>query len=500
MAVSECSKCWGNDDYVSHNLRGCKKDWPFWEDQVCDRCFKVYNHDFSECKLQELILSCTECGHEGNYNTKDCQIANKNNEQHVRQWTKVKYEQAKGVKASKQIRSTTASSSRQPATSIPGSSQQMSLPMHQRTNPSSSNASGSRLQPALKIRPIGLKRIFPSDLTTPFLQLPFRSEPGRPLQILANFFKVELVPNSVFHKYRIHLGEERSKDVKKAEVKRALIWKLLHVQRPPPQGVNFVSDYYSCVYSDRPLYEDFDHDIHKAWLVPHRLSPIPGEAPAVMKTTVADNQPTVAGYFPDEDIRALNVVTWKNINNPDVFSGGVNGKKFYPDLFSQARPLTLNQTKVYILSRGYFSSPSELHSRSWRCQERFSTNIDPRQAKTPPGNVRRRSTGSPKEKKTSHHLRLHWDSRQSQLPKNEEDPSQGGLNVFRYMKDRYVEWQPVKGLIDPQFTEDIVKAAEQSAQEYKESLETSCRPSVSADPLFSVTAYLGVDTFLYQAK
>ena len=67
---------------------------------------------------------------------------------------------------------------------------------------------------------------------------------------------------------------------------------------------------------------------------------------------------TAAQYHSDDDIRILNMISWKNINHPLFFGGGIVKKKFYPDPFSSAVPMYKpgETTPVYVVTRGYFSS------------------------------------------------------------------------------------------------------------------------------------------------
>jgi len=67
---------------------------------------------------------------------------------------------------------------------------------------------------------------------------------------------------------------------------------------------------------------------------------------------------TVAQYHSDDDIRILNMISWKNINNLLFFGGGIVKKTFYPDPFSSAVPMYKpgETTPVYVVTRGYFSS------------------------------------------------------------------------------------------------------------------------------------------------
>lgn len=198
-------------------------------------------------------------------------------------------------------------------------------------------------------------------------------EIARPVNAVANFFQVKYKDQSAkCHRYKIELGPIFGKPVKKVETKKALIWKLLNVQRPPL--VPFASDYCQYVVSKGPLYQAFTDHHSSAYSVPHRRTPREGEQPERLATIfycegeckasdmveyfnsiLAVPRVGLAGYRPEKDLHTLNIISWTNINNLNSFGGGLHGKKFYPEDFSRASPLG-NADSPYLVSRGFFTS------------------------------------------------------------------------------------------------------------------------------------------------
>jgi hypothetical protein len=253
---------------------------------------------------------------------------------------------------------------------------------------SSSNTQGQqnatdpteRRETTLQIRISNIKRptLSAEDQEKPkwasekFDEVPYSQNVIRDLHIVTNFLKVSFRPgNYTLHKYRIQLGRIDNRAVTKAEVKRALIKKLLHIQRPPI--VPFASDYLEFVISVGPLYPEFTSTALCAYDVPHLRSAPAGQQPIQMDTIFwfdgrfekdkllnyfeySSNVPASAmvGYLPDQEVRNLNVLSWNHISDDRTFIGGRSGKKFYAGLFRDSRPLGAGTT--YVVNRGIFSS------------------------------------------------------------------------------------------------------------------------------------------------
>jgi hypothetical protein len=137
--------------------------------------------------------------------------------------------------------------------------------------------------------------------------------------------------------------------------------------------VPFVSDFQSYVISVGQLYPAFDKIQSRAWTVPHRRSPLPGEEKTTpsLETTFFDEgefntaellaflKSSPGGpftYHPDQDLRALNIISWSNINDSTLFEGGRVGKKFYLDSFNRNVFPENNGAVVYTASKRFFTS------------------------------------------------------------------------------------------------------------------------------------------------
>lgn len=157
---------------------------------------------------------------------------------------------------------------------------------------------------------------------------------------MSNFTQTFWTSKSIlllFYKYRIQLGSINAKQVTKREVKRALIEKLLHVQRPPQ--CPYASDYFSSVISTRPLYKEFTaKDDPCAYKVPHTGNPRAGKTAPVMDTIFwyegkidrerllgfynypgKNPSQNMGRYSPDEYIRSLNVIPRRTSTIPVNF-------------------------------------------------------------------------------------------------------------------------------------------------------------------------------------
>lgn len=204
-------------------------------------------------------------------------------------------------------------------------------------------------------------------------KVPFSSSITRDVEIEANFFKVNVTSKDVdLRKYRIQLGQINGKEIIKPEVKRALIDKFLRTQWPPARM--FVSNYFSTVISIGRLHGEFgDHEQDgDSYYVQHRRTARPGEENQTpeLKTVIwyegsvnmgqllsyIQAPQSYPSYLPDEDLKILNAVSWRNINDSLHFGGGRVGKKFYPGPFPDAIRLAKNSPLVYAISTGFFTS------------------------------------------------------------------------------------------------------------------------------------------------
>lgn len=184
-------------------------------------------------------------------------------------------------------------------------------------------------------------------------------------QIQANFFPIKFnkLPTGQdldVRKYRIELGpiknNENITSREKAtpdetppsrETKRVLIEQLLHTHHRPSAEI-WTSDYLSHIVSVGNLYNDFTStDIGAAYSVPHSRTGRPGDGDQIVWTMlVYEGQLNKAGlekyvdpsddrepnYYPEEDLRILNLISWKNINvREPKWRGGLVGNTFFPE-------------------------------------------------------------------------------------------------------------------------------------------------------------------------
>lgn len=220
----------------------------------------------------------------------------------------------------------------------------------------------------------------------------------------ANFFKVDFDAEKLeIRKYRINLGTIKALDSNgKAKVvqttretKRFLIGQLFE-QRPPSAKV-WTSDYASHIISVGNLYEDFSSSvIDTAYTVPHLRKGRSDQGNQVVSTTIIyegilrlddltnyvdPSKERTSGYFPDEDLRILNLISGAGINKTN-FAGARVGNKFFPDVQAKDASLDLPYSrdaadgamqlknmlkssdglttkhgpKVYLVKTGFFSS------------------------------------------------------------------------------------------------------------------------------------------------
>lgn len=362
-----CTKCKKD----GHRIRGCKSQWPSYAEQECDKCFES-DHEVKDClEKNDMTQVCKFCGHAEDHQPQLCPLKDFKIPAVLAQYTKSAYDRA--MKS-------------QPVKPKKGNSTTL-VHLHGPPNTSISQSSAPRVDPTNQRE---TEPIVPFNHRVPVLEAmeqeklqwanaTFKSieyaaqEIARPEKALANFFQVRYKdPSAVCHRYKIELGAIFGKPVKKVETKRALIWKLLNVQRPP--SVPFASDYCQYVVSKGPLYPAFAGHHSSAYSVPHRRTPREGEQPERLATVfyyegeckasdmakyfnsiLAVPRVDLSGYHPEKDLHTLNIISWTNINNLNTFNGGLRGRKFYPEDFSQAIPLG-SPGSPYLVSRGFFTS------------------------------------------------------------------------------------------------------------------------------------------------
>lgn len=158
----------------------------------------------------------------------------------------------------------------------------------------------------------------------------------------ANFFQATIRGSINLWRYSISLGRFKERQPSSKNGKRAFIQYLLEVAKA--QGLfltdTFATNYDSIIISSGELFKNETLEIS------HQPYPEAIEDNYVISTvqslgkidfrnlkdlvdTKATSNPS-RDYLPDDDIRALNVVSWKKINDPS-WKGGQVGNKFYPE-------------------------------------------------------------------------------------------------------------------------------------------------------------------------
>ncbi|KAB8292552.1 hypothetical protein EYC80_008261 [Monilinia laxa] len=200
--------------------------------------------------------------------------------------------------------------------------------------------------------------------------------------IKANFFKLGFNPSIKLYRYSISLGcieipsedngEPRRFLPTNRDTKRYLINSMLlqpDSNPSPVSGVVWASDFDSTIVSAGELYPGLNV-ASPTQVVRHARTGQNGSTPPVMESqvrylgilTIDDlikhcSSPckSAADYLPNEDLKALNIISWKNINS-DLFQGGRRGNKFYPESLLDPVQEDGKNGRLYMIRTGFFSS------------------------------------------------------------------------------------------------------------------------------------------------
>ncbi|KAI9651394.1 hypothetical protein NHQ30_001436 [Ciborinia camelliae] len=207
-------------------------------------------------------------------------------------------------------------------------------------------------------------------------------------KINANFYKITLGGKAQICKYSICLdtiiprGKTQAEAIvpTRPETKRYLITKLLEANQAGFETSNWATDYESFIVSDKPLNGHALDETGFSILTPHTRSGSGGNSidmssslkylglvkiQALMDHVTSKDKPL---DHPEEELKFLNIISWKKINSPE-YAGGRVGKKFYPDSFVAADNAWISETRsdpsfgfndnavpLYQIRRGFFSS------------------------------------------------------------------------------------------------------------------------------------------------
>ncbi|KAF7857920.1 hypothetical protein EAF04_009277 [Stromatinia cepivora] len=209
-----------------------------------------------------------------------------------------------------------------------------------------------------------------------------RSEHSSRSAIKANFFRLSFNPSIRLYRYSISLGyieivsksggDPRQYVPTNRDTKRYLINSMLTQSDSnplPAGGVVWASDFDSTIISAGELYPGLTISSPDQF-VRHTRTGQNGSTPPMMKSQVrflgvvtidelvkhcSYPSESAAGYFPNEDLKALNIISWKNINS-SIFNGGRRGNKFYPAEILDSGQESQKNDRPYMIRKGFFSS------------------------------------------------------------------------------------------------------------------------------------------------
>lgn len=178
---------------------------------------------------------------------------------------------------------------------------------------------------------------------------PSNLEQNGDTSITANFHEVTVLePHVELRRYHVVFGDLKGRKVTKSDLKRTLVKEMLLAH--PPSATHYAADYFLHFVSQGKLYNDFNDDLHavgttidKTFLRPLRPGAPTGTPRDTMPISIVYDGPVRISdlirfvnqdvdidptYSPDEDLKALNIVSWGLIYRSDDF--GRVGTKFYP--------------------------------------------------------------------------------------------------------------------------------------------------------------------------
>jgi hypothetical protein len=352
MPPERCSKC----KMKGHNTRSCPKPWPKYDEQECDRCHGAHETGGDECSGYQNNMACDICGHEMDHHRQHCPIEDKI-KVNIDQYTETKYwASQKYLKPSKSFSTNTLPSPKLPTSIQPDgiSNTQMRTKM--------------KAAKVVKVKPYLLASGEAADKAqmaaaaaanldmAPRPSISATSDDSSVLEsILANAVAIQLPPRGKrpsVKRYRIVLGslwdatDEPEDDKKKRSPKREAIRAVLEdlFKRFSPQG-DWVSDFFSHIVCIGVLYPEVSENpvVGECYSIDHYRPGRKGwhlvRSRIVFEryldwenlegyTSVTGSRPL--SYLPDDDIRILNLITWKEINS-SAFDGARSGKKFFSD-------------------------------------------------------------------------------------------------------------------------------------------------------------------------
>ncbi|TVY43663.1 Protein argonaute [Lachnellula occidentalis] len=397
MANLFCTRCKKRGD---HSSRTCDHNWPPYEEQWCDRCGKP-GHEGPECPTQtrQPEMNCKVCGHENDHYSKTCKLRAQGEKAEdvvkLKQYTKSRYHATLAARVGK---TPSASASASAGSNSRNTGQSKTLPHRgpppkSGAKPSSHASMGSKpgQKPPTELKKLKMKKAEAIQLPNLFQQDPQKAEWAKlnlelagsqtstvkkDVGIVANSFKVDLQHNVGIRLYRIVLDQIQGHTVTNPDAKRALIDDILSTHQPTAQ--TWVTDYRSYVVSVGRLYLDPNilNQVGDTFEAPHiRYTHTGAQIDQLTSFIIYERDfdfqrlrnyvdPAVlrdVTYLPGEDLKMLNILSWKLILDPATPGRFVTvGKNFYcvpvPEILSPQQRLQDRGQDVYILRTGYYSS------------------------------------------------------------------------------------------------------------------------------------------------
>ena len=381
-----CGKC---KEFTDHHTIECVKPYPPYDQQVCDHCLSK-DHEAKNCKVEIGGWSgdhCKICGH-GDHQQKKCSFLKPGQKKAIGVSEGLQEQFTPSARAKVKL-ATNSSSSKQPSSNprivpVPGT------PPKGAASPKNSpvaSSSSTKIYDAPSTQKKGGPRISEEQqkawdeaekkMPRPAAQKPNTTEDEKSANaIMANFFKIKLDPNVTLYRYSITLGDVSKNEPQgsqgkprklKRETKRYLVESLL--ENNPPAHDKWASDYDSSIISSEPLFPNFPNapgDVNIDMDTPHHRTGKPGQEPLLVDSKIKylgvidldSLHKHISGknheHKPDVELRALNIVSWKNISGPQ-FDGGRVGKKFYPEILVD-RKEEEKKGQPFLIRSGFFSS------------------------------------------------------------------------------------------------------------------------------------------------
>ncbi|KAH7314219.1 Piwi domain-containing protein [Rhexocercosporidium sp. MPI-PUGE-AT-0058] len=362
-----------------------KGDYPPHNDQRCDHC-ESKDHEAQKCKVEIdgfEGIHCKSCGH-GDHPTKECPLVKYTKKGPKPVITPEIYDKFTPLFREKYAprlpvtpvkgRVTSLGSAKSPSTTpkSAGSPSKRDDGEDSKSNPATPTK-GSKIPEEIQKAWDDAEKLMPRPRN-------ITKNTDKGPNVLANFFKITLAEGTKLYKYSITLGDIFERKPPKdgepeferklsRETKRYLITELLAKHKPPHK--KWACDYDSTIISSEPLYSNSAKTIGQVTETPHTRSPKKqGDPRPVVKSQITYvGLVDVKGllkhvdgkddeYVSVDQLRALNIISWKRINDHS-FNGGLVGKKFYPASLLNIQEEKANLAspeKPFMIRKGFYSS------------------------------------------------------------------------------------------------------------------------------------------------